>query len=322
MASTREDKVHAEAGSAKFRATYDMTVRTTNVGGRVKKSVVHRRNSRPRPVSLLNLPSIGIREQNSSTESSPASEPLLRRVFIAQTPGQVWMFTHSGTPMICGNTTTGPWPQIKDKVEAKRRWIVLVIFDNGKDPPTETMLQQAQYFDCPEDAVLPKPHRPSHIRALVRRIEALQELGVTPLSNEMIQTEVQELISYWKISDSIIWNNQHFALHLATAILSDKSFEESLWNLRKINSTLVREAFSAEGGFLLAKHLGCMAGMAISGVLTLGVGAFGFWAGAGVSMVKSDVVHRAVWSQICQISDNHIQVGIDVNFICTFRSWC
>lgn len=81
----------------------------------------------------------------------------------------------------------GPWPTISHNVEAKKRWIVLVIDNTGSEPPTRDMLIGAKYFDCSVDRALPEEPDGDDIRTLVIQMEALQEVGRTNLRDGEIQ---------------------------------------------------------------------------------------------------------------------------------------
>lgn len=120
---------------------------------------------------------------------------------------------------------------------------------------------------------------------------------------DVIFSPVEQLLPHWNVSDSIVWNSQHFSLHLAAIILTNNSFDNYRSLFAALNRDLWVVACNTEGKFLIAKHVGCMAGMAVSGLLTFGVGAFGFWAGAGLSMGRAAYVQESLKAQVQQLRE-------------------
>lgn len=89
--------------------------------------------------------------------------------------------------MIRRGSNARSWPTIVRNVEAKKRWIVLVVDGTGSEPLTPEVLEGAEYFDCPADRALPQSPNQSSLIRLVKEMEALQEIGRTGLGNGAIQ---------------------------------------------------------------------------------------------------------------------------------------
>ncbi|KAJ9652144.1 hypothetical protein H2198_008566 [Neophaeococcomyces mojaviensis] len=112
--------------------------------------------------------------------------------------------------------------------------------------------------------------------------EIEQRIGTTNLSLAAIKESVDQLNEKWGTSYDVFWNSQHFAVYFALLIINEKSLEDAVPLSCKLLFKLREAAYSLR----VKRHLWCMAGMAVSGLLTFGAGAIASWAAAGGFMVS------------------------------------
>lgn len=194
--------------------------------------------------------------------------------------------------MTVSGRTAGPWPELVQNVEANRRWAVGVINNNEIAPlRVRTLEGKAIYFDCPEKRVTEKRginYTNQIPGSTVLQFEALQELGHTEMSTTDIEDQARSMWAEWNNHDDLLWNSQHFALRLAFLIVNDQSQAQSEDTVRTLHRTLWLKQSHILDTVFTRKHLACMAGFALCGFATLGLGVFGFWAYAGYNIYTSN----------------------------------
>lgn len=121
------------------------------------------------------------------------------------------------------------------------------------------------------------------------------------------------LKKFWDDYHDILWNTQSFAVCLSTLILTEESLG---YNVRLLGA-LLREIFfkasEAYGDGMLGRHIGCMVGMAVSGIATFGPGAVAFWAAAGASMAKGIQSESAARDALTKLKAEHYKIRTIAN---------
>jgi hypothetical protein len=127
---------------------------------------------------------------------SQLAQPVRRRVFLVSIPFRPYGGIFSGIPMMRRHRTqNGPWPSLEDNVHICRYWMLCIVNDGGDSPPSMAQLIDADFFDCPQEPLLRDPssvHRTTMFklpRSIVETIEAVQELGTTSRSNDIVKSE-------------------------------------------------------------------------------------------------------------------------------------
>jgi len=188
-----------------------------------------------------------------------------------------------------------PFPgiQTSDDIYGNRRWVLGILQDNSSTPAFQDF-RNASYFQCP------KERRPIY----VDEFEAWQEIGATDLSDGEIKSFgmqldfyysmllfnggtkdvdiilVTQLWSNWRPEnyEARLWNSQNFAVYLSILIIERGLRQENLQPLRDLHWTLWLKQDHKLGHWVLRRHLTSMAGMAVLGIATGGVGALASWA--------------------------------------------
>lgn len=93
---------------------------------------------------------------------------------------------------------------------------------------------------------------------------------------------MNKLNDIWGTSYPFLWNCQYFAVFLAQVILRQESWGRAVPQLK----ALLRKLAEARWGFRVVRHIACMAGMAVLGATTGGIGPLIPWAVAGGSMAS------------------------------------
>lgn len=82
-----------------------------------------------------------------------------------------------------------PWPLLENNVHILRYWILCIVNDEGDSPPSRAQLLDADFFDCPQEALL-RDESVGNLnklpQSIVESIESVQELGQTSCSNDTV----------------------------------------------------------------------------------------------------------------------------------------
>jgi hypothetical protein len=215
----------------------------------------------------------------------------------------------------------GPWPLLENNVHIFRYWILCIVNNDSDSPPSRAQLLDADYFDCPQEPLLRGPSSGDRTMmfklpsSTVKTIEAIQELGRTSGSNDIVEREsklnfnatsqdfmVRLLISIlgdklnglWGSYFAVLWNSQQFAIRLAYLILQQDFLPTAKTVLRRLLVGLN----NSTGDFVVARHFGCMAAFLGFGIATMGAGVLIAWGTAGGSLITHDYRKHTVDARI------------------------
>jgi hypothetical protein len=210
---------------------------------------------------------------------------------------------------------------LKDNVHIFRYWILCIVNNDSDSPPSRAQLLDADYFDCPQEPLLRGPSSGDRTMmfklpsSIVKTIEAIQELGRTSGSNDIVEREsklnfnaasqdfmVRLMISIpgdklnglWGTYYAVLWNSQQFAIRLAYLTLQ----QDFLPTAKVVLRGLLIRLHNSAGDFVVTRHLGCMAAFVGFGIATMGAGVLIAWGTAGGSMISHEYKEEMVDARI------------------------